>query len=48
MAASIPFIPPLLDAVSLSSITGNRRLQRQPLKLLQRRSLKTLDLASAL
>jgi hypothetical protein len=48
MAASIPFISPLLDVVSPSSITGNRRLQRWPLRLLQRRPLKTLGLASAL
>jgi hypothetical protein len=48
MAASIPFIPPLLDAVSPSSIIDNRRLQRRPLKLLQRRPLKMLGLASAL
>jgi hypothetical protein len=48
MAASIPFIPPLLDAVSPSSITGNWRVQRRPLKPLQRRPLKTLSLASAL
>jgi hypothetical protein len=47
-AASIPFIPPLLDAVSPSSIIGNRQLQRRPLKLLQRRPLKTLGLTSAL
>jgi hypothetical protein len=31
-----------------SSITGNQRLQRRPLKLLQRRSLKALGLAFAL
>jgi hypothetical protein len=43
-----PFIPPLIDTVSPSSITGNRRLQRRPLKLLQHRPLKTLGLASAL
>jgi hypothetical protein len=47
-AASIPFIPPLIDAVSLSSITGNRCFQHRPLKLLQRRPLKTLGLTSAL
>jgi hypothetical protein len=48
MAASIPFIPPLMDTVSPYSIPGKRRLQRRPLKLLQRRPLKTLGLASVL
>jgi hypothetical protein len=38
--SAIPFIPPLIDAVSPSSRTGNRRLQRRP--------LKTLGLTSAL
>jgi hypothetical protein len=39
-----PFIPPLIGAISPSSITGNRRLQLGPLKLLQHRPLKALDL----
>jgi hypothetical protein len=46
-----PFIPPLIGAISPSSITDNRRLQPGPLKLLQRRPLKVLGLprlASAL
>jgi hypothetical protein len=47
-AASIPIISPITRCHFPSSITGNRRLQRRPLKLLQRRSLKTLGLASAL
>jgi hypothetical protein len=47
-AASIPIISPITRRHFPSSITGNRRLQRRPLKLLQRRSLKTLGLASAL
>jgi hypothetical protein len=48
MAASIPFIPPLIGAISPSSITGNRRLQPGLLKLLQHRPLKALGLASAI
>jgi hypothetical protein len=40
MAASIPFNPPLIDAVSPSSITGNWHIQRRP--------MKALGLASAL
>jgi hypothetical protein len=48
MAASIPIISPITRHHFPSSITGNRRLQRRPLMLLQRRSLKTLVLASAL
>jgi hypothetical protein len=48
MAASIPIICPITRRHFPSSITGNRRLQRRPLKLLQRQSLKTLGLASAL
>jgi hypothetical protein len=47
-AASIPFILPLIGAISPSSITGNRRLQPGLLKLLQCRPLKSLGLASAL
>jgi hypothetical protein len=39
-----PFIPPLIGAISPSSITSNRRLQPGPLKLLQRRPLKALGL----
>jgi hypothetical protein len=48
MTASIPIISPITRRHFPSSITGNRRLQCRPLKLLQRRSLKTLGLASAL
>jgi hypothetical protein len=48
MAASIPIISAITQRHFSSSITGNQRLQRRPLKLLQRRSLKTLGLASAL
>jgi hypothetical protein len=48
VAASIPFTPPLIGAISPSSITGNRCLQPGLLKLLQRRPLKALGLASAL
>jgi hypothetical protein len=40
-----PFIPPLISAISPSSITGNRRLQQGPLKLLQRQPLKALSLS---
>jgi hypothetical protein len=39
-----PFIPPLIGAISPSSITGNWRLQPGPLKLLQHRPLKALGL----
>jgi hypothetical protein len=39
-----PFIPPLIGTISPSSITGNRRLQLGPLKLLQHRPLKALGL----
>jgi hypothetical protein len=45
--ASIPIISPITRHHFPSSIISNRRLQRRPLKLLQRRSLKTLGLASA-
>jgi hypothetical protein len=45
---SIPIISPITRRHFPPSITRNRRLQRRPLKLLQRRSLKTLVLASAL
>jgi hypothetical protein len=47
-AASIPIISPITRRHFPSSITGNRHLQRRPLKLLQCRSLKTLGLTSAL
>jgi hypothetical protein len=46
MTASIPIISPITRHHFPSLITGNRRLQRRPMKLLQRRSLKTLGLAS--
>jgi hypothetical protein len=48
MTASIPIISPITRRHFPSSITGNWHLQRQPLKLLQCRSLKTLGLTSAL
>jgi hypothetical protein len=44
MAASIPLHSPINRCHSPSSITGNRHLQLGPLKLLQRRPLKALDL----
>jgi hypothetical protein len=47
-AASIPIISPITRRHFPSSITSNRCLQRRPLKLLQRLSLKTLGLASTL
>jgi hypothetical protein len=47
-AASIPIISPIIRRHFPSSGTDNRRLQRWPLKLLQRRSLRTLGVASAL
>jgi hypothetical protein len=48
MPASVPIISPITRRHFPSSITGNRHLQCRPLKLLQRRSLKMLGLASAL